>query len=407
MKSSQSQTWGCIATACALVLAGCAREAERPADEPVTCRAERRDIVASCSENGILEAHRVYAFYPAVGENRLVKLHVQEGDIVRQGDLLFEFDKRNIEAEKGILTSKLNAAETRLAFLRERRAGTESVEARQQLVQMGQERNEAERLLEIKKEMVELGLSPDSEQQQLEARLHAAELGAELATLQLEELEKHQVSPEIADIEAQILQHRNALRQLKKKEKDFASVAPFDGRIVRINDTIKNLSSITGEVDLLFRRGHGPLLILADTESMRVLTRFFERDVARIRVGQTAYVSSKHVPGKTFEGKVVSIGELGDTLGETTTVSVEVIVRNEDNLLKPGLKAETGITVAEAVDLLAVPVEFIRNSDAGQFVWRPDAEGDPEAVSVTTGISDGRYTGVEGGLQEGDILVME
>jgi len=389
------------------VFAACAGEAEKPADVRMTCRVVRRDIVESCTENGILEAHRVYAFYPNVGNNRLVTLHVQEGDSVHRGDLLFEFDKENIEAEKQILLSKLRAAETRLLFLRERRAGIETVEARQRLVRMEQEQKEAGRALEVKKEMVTLGLSPVSEQEELEARLRAGNLGKELATLQLQELENHETSPEISDMESQILQHKSALRQLEKRGKDFASVAPFDGRIIRVNDAIKNLSPLAGEVDLLFRAGHGPLVILADTASMRVLTRFFERDVARIRTGQAAHVSSRHVPGKAFEGEVVAIGELGDTFGETTTVSVEVIVRNEENLLKPGLKAETRVIVAEAKDVLSIPVEFIRHSDTGPFVWRSGGAGRPDEIPVVTGISDGQYTEVESGLQEGDILVME
>ena len=407
MNTLHSHIWIRVLFAGALVSGGCAGKTQEPADEPVTCRAERRDIVESCTESGILEAHRVYAFYPDVGNNTLRALHVGEGDTVHKDDVLFEFDKESIEAEKEILRAKLSAAETRRALLRERRAGIETVEARQRLVQMQQEQKEAARSLEVKKEMVELGLSPVSEQEQLESRLRAGELGLELATLQLDELEKHAVSAEISETEVRILQHKNALREIEEREEEFASVAPFDGRIVRINDTIKNLSPLAGDVDLLFRRGHGPLIILADTDSMRVLTRFFERDVARIRVGQKAQVSSKHVPGKIFEGNVVAVGELGDTLGDTTTISVEVVVRNEENLLKPGLKAETRIIIAEATNVLAIPVEFIRHSDAGEFVWRLAGGGDPEEVVVVTGISDGQYTEVTSGLQEGDILGME
>jgi len=397
----------CLVPVAALLITGCAQETEEADDSPLTYRVERRDIVQLCSEDGVLEAHRVYSFYPDVGGNRLVALHVKEGDSVRKGATLFEFDRHRIEADRRILLAKIEAARAKSALYRERRSGVETVQARQRLVSKRQEHTGAARALDIQKEMAALGLSPESERESAESGVQAGELGMELARLQLAELEEHAKSPEISDLEVQILDHENALLQLGEKEKHFTGVAPFDGRVIRINDTIRNLGELSAGIDLLFRSGRGPLMIVADTSIMRIITRFFERDVARIKVGQKTLVSSKHVPGEMFEGEVTSIGELGDTLGETTTVAVEVSVDNRKHLLKPGLKAETRIIVGEATGVPAVPVEFLRRSADRIFVWRRTGRGKPRAVTVDTGISDDRYTEIRAGLAEGDVLVME
>jgi multidrug efflux pump subunit AcrA (membrane-fusion protein) len=390
-----------------LALAGYAREAKDDRSPPATCKVERRDIVESCSEDGILEAHRIHSFYPDVGNSRLIALRVKEGDAVKKGDVLFEFDRRRVDSEKQLLQAKLDAAEIKLGLLGERRTGAEPIRARQDLVRAEQQHKDAVRARDIRKEMAAAGLASAADLDRLDSEAKAAELGVELARLQASEFDTHAKSPEIVDLEVQIVECRNALSELALSQQEFTGVAPFDGRIVRVNDTIKNLQSVASDVNLRFRPGLGPLLILADTSVMRVLTHFFERDVARIRTGQKAYVTAPHVPGKVFEGTVTSVGELGDTMGETTTVLVEVLVNNADQLLKTGLKARTEIVLAQAEAVPTVPVEFLRRSGEETFVWRRKGAGPLEAAPVKTGVSDGRCIEIKSGLQEDDILVME
>lgn len=384
------------------------RESESiTAPQPVTARVERRNLVDSISEDGTLKAYRVYSFYPDVGNNPLRTLHVAEGQTVHENDPLFAFDTEQLDAERDLLRARRDAAQAKLDLLRERRTGRDAVEARQRVIQRQQEHEDAARALEIKTAMVEQGLASPAEAEALEARARAAALGAEGAALQHDEVQTHVRSPEMLDLEVQIRQHQDALRQLEKQREQFLAVAPFDARILRINDAIKNLSPLVDKIELYFPRGRGPLMILADTDKMRVVTRFFERDIARIRVGQTARVSSKHVPDKVFEGEVVLVSELGDTVGQTTTVEVEVLVSNTEHLLKPGLKAETRVIVGEADNVLTVPVEFLRYDNGQTFVRRVTAEDETEKVTIQTGISDGRYTEVTSDLRENDLLVME
>jgi len=386
---------------------GCAPPPRPPAPPPATAAVERRAIVETCSEEGILEAHLVYSFFPRVGDSPLAALHVKEGERVLRGDPLFTFDTETIDARRALVDARIQAAETERALLRERRGGAEAAQARQRLVRSEQELREARRNHAVQAELAEKGLAPETGRQDAEAALRAAELGLELARNELAELEAHDVTPEIAALEATLLEHRNTRARLAEEREEYAGAAPFDGRILRINDAVKNLSSVADELELQYRPGYGPLLILADTGTMRVMSRFFERDVARIREGQKAVVTSMHVPGETFDGAVVRVGELGETLGRTTTVSVEVLVDNRNDLLKPGLKAQTTVITAEAADVPAVPVEFVRTGEEGPYVLKQTGHGKPRPVPIETGVSDHRFVEVRAGLEEGDVVVME
>ncbi len=50
-----------------------------------------------------------------------------------------------------------------------------------------------------------------------------------------------------------------------------------------------------------------PLVIIGDVASMRVKAEVDEADVAKIRIGQKAFVRSQSYPGREFEGTVARI----------------------------------------------------------------------------------------------------
>lgn len=55
-------------------------------------------------------------------------------------------------------------------------------------------------------------------------------------------------------------------------------------------------------------RNGDPLLIVGDTSQLHVRMDVDERDVGRVRLGASAFVTAEAFAGKRFEGKVVEIG---------------------------------------------------------------------------------------------------
>lgn len=98
------------------------------------------------------------------------------------------------------------------------------------------------------------------------------------------------------------------------------------------------------------------------------------------------------------------MGTYGAT-GSKFTVTVKV---PNDGSIKLGMSANLSITVAEASDVLTVPVSAVIGAGDDKFVQVYDlASGEQRAEPVTTGISNGTMVEVSGeGLKEGDLVVL-
>lgn len=132
-----------------------------------------------------------------------------------------------------------------------------------------------------------------------------------------------------------------------------------------------------------------------------------ETDLASLAEGQTVKVKLGADEERVYDGVISNINEVG-TYGATgSKFTVTVRVPN-DGSIKLGMSANLSITVAEASDVLTVPVSAVNGAGDDKFVNVYDAEtGETAPVPVTTGITDGITVEVSGeGLHEGDSVVL-
>jgi HlyD family secretion protein len=134
----------------------------------------------------------------------------------------------------------------------------------------------------------------------------------------------------IASLERQI-----ALAESRAKR--LTLTAPIDGRVLNVR--VKPGEEISS----------GPILTLGDTARMRAVAEVYETDIARVRIGQSASISSR-VLAKPISGKIVRIGNLVfkndvlnvDPAARADARIVEVWIDLEDDALLQGL---TNLTV--------------------------------------------------------------
>ena len=142
---------------------------------------------------------------------------------------------------------------------------------------------------------------------------------------------------------------------------------------------------------------------LADISVVWTVIDIAERDISRIKVGQTASVRARGYPGRTFDGKVTAIYPQMNK--ETRTVRVRIELPNADLALLPDMyvDAEVGIGIPEPV--VVVPDSAVLDSGQRQVVLIDKGEGRFEPRDVVVGFRAGGLTEIREGVAEGDLVV--
>jgi len=391
----------------ALLAAGCSGEnkADKSQDAAKVASLRQKDIVQQCREDGVIMAACSVDIRSPCTEP-LAELLVKEGDRVQKGQVLARFDTAALDRQLAVLAAKTEAARLRMETLQRERKTTFVLKARQLMLESRQAQDETRRNLEIQKELEKAGLATKMQLAKAEAQLQSAELHVELADQELKSLAQDGKSSEVAELQALFEETRKQMEEVGKLKDRCTVTAPFAGIVVMINNTVRSVNVPLADVGLRLAP-YAPLMMIANVDTVRVVSSYFENDVALIATGQNAVVTASHVPGREFRGRVCQVGQLGKVHGETATLAIEVEVDNPGALLKPGLTAQVRIVVNAKQAAWSLPVEFIRyvNGETSVFVRNP--AGGKRAVAVKTGISDGRDVEIVSGLAKDNVVILE
>lgn len=167
-----------------------------------------------------------------------------------------------------------------------------------------------------------------------------------------------------------------------------------------------------------------------DLTQMKLQVNVDEADVGQVQAGQRAAFTVSAWPARRYPARVVRVGYGATTKDNVVTYLTDLSVDNSDLSLRPGMTATATITTVEHTDVLRVPNAALRyapataaaapaansssivtsmmprpprsggtrsaGTDISQVrqVWVLEA-GQPRAVPVTPGVSDGRMTAVQ------------
>lgn len=233
-------------------------------------------------------------------------------------------------------------------------------------------------------QLVEIGAASREEFEQATTRLRSAE--AEVASLR-QRLLLLGLTP----------QRVSALRSASQISSEVSLPAPVTGTVI-------GRSVNPGEVI----EANKEVLRIADLSSVWVIAQVYERDLARVRVGSGASVTSDAYPGRIFRGRVTYVDPSLDAATRTAQVRIELA--NPGQTLRIGMYVNVAFgasggakTTGPVVPVSAVQninnqqVVFVATNDPNVFVMRPVRLG-PEA--------NGYYPVLEG-LFVGERIVTE
>ena len=249
---------------------------------------------------------------------------------------------------------------------------------------------------------------------------YQAQVQAATEAVKSAEAQRAIAQAQVTTAEAQVKQQEAALRQAQIDLDHTYIYAPVDGTVISRKVDVGQTVVASMQAPALFE-------IAQDLTKMQVDTNVDEADVGRVQVGQEAMFTVDAYPGRRFHGKVVEIRKAPINVQNVITYDVVVAVSNPDLKLLPGMTANTSVTVDRRQDALRVPNSALRFRPLDLTPQRPAANGgnrqgrreapsqtvyvlgdngQPAAVPVTLGITDGVYSEVTGGkLAEGQEVI--
>lgn len=210
---------------------------------------------------------------------------------------------------------------------------------------------------------------------------------------------------ELLDAEAELRRMQASLRSAQTQLRvlgaghgtggQFGISSPFAGQVVARD---VSLGEMVGPEDTLFT--------VADLSRVWIELSIFERDLTRVRVGQSVAVRTSAYPDRVFQGRIVYVGSILDP--ERRTVAARVEIPNADGALKPGMFANASIQVgAGGPTVVVVPQEAVQEVDGRKVVFVPgDRAGEfrPQPVDVGEPLDGGRVT-IRSGITPGTRIV--
>jgi HlyD family secretion protein len=313
------------------------------ADERLPLPALGGEVVGG---NGVVEPAQRETRVAAQSTALVQAVLVQEGDQVKAGALL-------VQLANGVETAALAATEAELEGERATLARTtkglrvEDVDAAASEAQAAKSRAELSASVQARTEqLAKTGAATADELERarrqaqadqatwksLDARARAAESGSRREDIAFQRAR-------VQAAEARVAQARAALERLSVK-------APLDAEVLQVKVRPGELYSF---------QGTEPLVVLGDTRRLRVRMDLDERDVARVRVGSTAYVRADAWGERRFPGKVVEIARrfgrknvrTDDPTEKNDTKTLETVIELETNeLLIPGQRVTCFVTAS-------------------------------------------------------------
>jgi HlyD family secretion protein len=372
-----------------------------PAPGVATAVVEPREFVRTIRIHGAVEAVRSFtASAPRLagpGNNTLIITQLAvPGTLVRQGDLLVEFDSQ--EQVK-------NALERRAEYLdleeqiKQKRAEHLAARARDEsALQQAERAVERARLETLANDLIAPIQAEKNNLAHEEAQARLAQLR------QTNALKARAAGAEIRILEIQRDRARNAMRHAEENARQMRATAPLGGLVV-MKTTWKG--GQMGE----FQEGEEaragvPVLQVVDPSAMQVRMRVNQTEVQELRPGQPVTVSIDAYPELSFPGRIEQVAPLGLASALAPRVRSFVALASIDGTdpkLTPDLSAAVDIEVERLSNVLTVPRDAIRTDGDRTFVLLRRGSRSEERQVRVGALSDLEVV-IESGLERGAVV---
>jgi multidrug efflux system membrane fusion protein len=343
-----------IAAVLIMTVAGCSKAETKavaapsaPAVPVVIATAVQKDVPVSIRSIGNVQAYQAVAIKSQVN-SQITEVHFKQGQDVNKGDLLFDLDRRQLEAD-------LRRAENSLL--------RDDAQAKNNRVQ-------SERYAKLLKEGVVA-------QQQYDLAVSTADAS-----------------------DAGVAADKDAVEFAKVQLQYTKIFAPINGRT---GDLMVDLGNLVKANDV-------PLVTINQISPIYVNFNIPEQQLADVKrySGEGSLHVLAVISGQVdqpIEGKLTFID---NTVDQTTgTIKLKGTFTNADRRLWPGQFVDVVLTLTTQPNAIVVPSQAVQTGQQGQFVFviKPDNTADMRPVTVKRTV--GPDSVISTGLQPGERVVID
>lgn len=299
-----------------------------------------------------------------LADGRVLQVNVRVGDHVKGGQSLLTYDS---------ITAGELLADYRSALASLERENAE-VEAQRRSVERADK-------------LVELGGVARGERERRGAELQSSIAGVNSARATVANLE-------------QKLRRLGVSQESLSAAKTGGELAPMRSSVTApIGGVVLEVHAAPGELITPDRE----LFVVADLSRVWVQGDVYQKDIAKIRVGQTAIVTVDTYPGESFSGRVTHLSDVLDPDSRTAKVRCEVV--NPGTRLKVQMFATLALPTSAPRSVLVVPSDAVQDIDGTPTVFVRVDEEHFVARPIKVGAIVGRLTEVSEGLKADEEVV--
>ena len=354
-----------------------------------TAKVERGPLQAVVVATGTLNAVTTVQVGSQVS-GQILEIFADFNTQVKKDQVIAKIDPQSFELRVNQTRADVDAAKSAVAVAVSNLAAQKAETGRVKVALA-----DAERDLNRKKLLVEKNFISPAELDKARAQVDGMREQLKSVEAQIEVNES-----QISSAQAAVKQREALLRQAQVDLERTIIRAPVNGTVILRNIDAGQTVAASLQAPVLFT-------IARDLRDMQVEAAIDEADVGRLRVDMEATFTVDAFPRRSFTGKIRQIRKSPVNVQNVISYTVVISAANPEQSLLPGMTANVRVVTDSRDSVLKITNAALRFKPTAGRLWIVGGDGKPEAVNVTTGLTDTSSTEiVDGPLKEGDEVIV-
>jgi HlyD family secretion protein len=349
-----------------------------------TGKANRQDLASIVTASGEIKP-RTYINIGANAQGRIIELLVKEGDRVRKNQIVARIESVQAEAE---VRSQRASVDSALADSSASEAGLKAMDDSILTQQAGVDRAKAE----LDRTKVDFDRTAKLFNDKLVARQDydqkKAAYDAQVVAVREAEARVVQMRSQRAQTVAQMNSSQRRVSQIQANLARVSDMLAKHNATAPLDGVVTNLPVRVGEtvVPGVQNSAASTIMTIADMSLITAEVKVDETDIVNVKLNQKADITIDAMPGKSFKGHVIEIGNTailrssGVAASQSAVSSQEakdfkVVVALDDppSEIRPGLSCTAKVTTATRNQALTIPIQALTVRQKGDL--EPAKEG--------------------------------